>query len=128
MSSDAIIEGLKQGNTIELGVLQNLKEGLNTVVDGMINECLNRSDGLSELTEKLKLVETLVFELSIITDWCVRIVPLLPTRLRLPRQIRNHFSSTASSEVFATAIPLTRTTYQNSSTNSRKSVQIAWQK
>ena len=56
MSSDAIIEGLKQGNAIELGVLQNMKEGLNTVVDGMINECLSRSDGLSELTEKLKLV------------------------------------------------------------------------
>ncbi|KAI4619867.1 hypothetical protein J4E83_005724 [Alternaria metachromatica] len=55
MSSDTIIEGLKQGNGVELGVLQNLKEGLNTVVDGMINQCLSRSDGLAELTENLSL-------------------------------------------------------------------------
>ncbi|KAI4698256.1 uncharacterized protein J4E84_001392 [Alternaria hordeiaustralica] len=55
MSSDAIIEGLKQGNTVELDVLQNMKEGLNSVVDKMISECLSRNDGLSELTEKLSL-------------------------------------------------------------------------
>ena len=67
MSSDAIIKGLKQGNGVELGVLQNLKEGLNTVVDGMINDCLNRSDGLSELTETLKLVRLMVFQLPAIT-------------------------------------------------------------
>ena len=64
MSSDAIIEGLKQGNGVELGVLQNLKEGLNTVVDGMINECLSRSDGLTELTEKLSLVSDIILNLS----------------------------------------------------------------
>lgn len=46
MSSDAIIEGLKQGNAVELGVLQNMKEGLNGVVDGMISECSSRRDGL----------------------------------------------------------------------------------
>ena len=60
MSSDTIIEGLKQGNAIELGVLKDMKEGLNTVVDGMINECLDRSDGLAELAEKLQLVRVVI--------------------------------------------------------------------
>jgi hypothetical protein len=60
MSPNAIIEGLKQGNAIELGVLKDMKEGMNAVVDGMINECLNRSDGLSDLTEKLHLVRVVL--------------------------------------------------------------------
>jgi len=64
MSSDAIIEGLKQGNTVELDVLQNMKEGLNSVVDKMISECLSRNDGLSELTEKLSLVSAIVLSFS----------------------------------------------------------------
>ena len=67
MSSDTIIEGLKQGNAIELGVLQNMKEGFNTVVDGMIDQCLSRSDGIAELTESLKLVRLMVFQLPTIT-------------------------------------------------------------
>lgn len=58
MSSDAIIAGLKQGNAIELGVLKDMKEGFVALADGMINECLNRSDGLDELTDKLQLVHT----------------------------------------------------------------------
>jgi hypothetical protein len=64
MSSNAIIEGLKQGNAIELGVLKDMKEGFVKVVDGMINECLNRSDGLSELMEKLQIVRSSISKLA----------------------------------------------------------------
>jgi hypothetical protein len=65
MSPNAIIEGLKQGNAIELGVLKDMKEGMNAVVDGMINECLNRSDGLSDLMEKLQLVRVALSDFPI---------------------------------------------------------------
>jgi hypothetical protein len=64
MSPNAIIEDLKQGNAIELGVLKEMKEGLGTVVEATIKECLNRSDGLSELAEKLQLVWVLILKLA----------------------------------------------------------------
>jgi len=64
MSSDAIIEGLKQGNAIELGVLKDMKEGFIALADGMIDECLSRSDGLTELTETLSLVSAIILNLS----------------------------------------------------------------
>jgi hypothetical protein len=37
MSSNAIVQGLKQGNAIELAVLRGIEEGMVVVVDGMIN-------------------------------------------------------------------------------------------
>ncbi|KAG9192804.1 hypothetical protein G6011_11538 [Alternaria panax] len=55
MSSKAVIESLKQGNAVEMGMLQELKDGASSFFDGILNECFNRSDILSELTEKLQL-------------------------------------------------------------------------
>jgi hypothetical protein len=54
--SDSLIEGLKQGNTVEMELVKKLKEGLDFIVDGMQRECLNRSDALSELREELREV------------------------------------------------------------------------
>ncbi|KAI4921883.1 hypothetical protein J4E90_000311 [Alternaria incomplexa] len=68
MSSDAIIAGLKQGNAIELGVLKDMKEGFVALADGMINECLNRSDGLDELTDKLQLEPTATTATTLTAD------------------------------------------------------------
>jgi hypothetical protein len=56
MASNAIIEGLKQGNALELELVKKLKEGLGFVVDGMEKECYNRADALSELREELREV------------------------------------------------------------------------
>lgn len=53
---DAVIEALKQGNAIELEPVKKLKEGLNSVTDGLEKECYNRSDAFSELRENLKTV------------------------------------------------------------------------
>jgi len=52
--------GLKQGNAMEMATIEEVKAGMNSVLDGMLRECFNRSDGLTELTEKLRLVLTLV--------------------------------------------------------------------
>ena len=56
MSSDAIIAGLKQGNAIEMASLEEVKEGMSSVIDGLLKECYNRSDALSDLMEKVQLV------------------------------------------------------------------------
>ena len=56
MSSDAIIAGLKQGNAIEMASLEEVKEGMSSVIDGLLKECYNRSDALSDLMEKVSLV------------------------------------------------------------------------
>ncbi|KAI4626193.1 uncharacterized protein J4E87_004693 [Alternaria ethzedia] len=55
MSSDAIIAGLKQGNAIEMASLEEVKEGMSSVIDGLLKECYNRSDALSDLMEKVQL-------------------------------------------------------------------------
>jgi hypothetical protein len=51
-----IVEGPKQDNAVKLDVLKDMKERLNTMVNGMINEHSDRSSELSELIEKLRLV------------------------------------------------------------------------
>lgn len=56
MSLDTILEGLKQGNALELRFIKQLKDGLSFVAEGMQNECYNRSDALSEISDKLKSV------------------------------------------------------------------------
>jgi len=43
----------KVATRIELDVLKDMNEGLITVLDRMINDCLNRSDGLAELMESM---------------------------------------------------------------------------
>jgi len=58
MSSDAIIKGLKQGNALEMASLEEVKEGMSSVIDGLLKECYNRSDALSDLMEKVQLVRT----------------------------------------------------------------------
>ncbi|KAH6858934.1 hypothetical protein BKA58DRAFT_444115 [Alternaria rosae] len=55
MSSDAIIKGLKQGNAIEMATIEEVKGGMTSVLDGMLRECYNRSDALSDLMEKVQL-------------------------------------------------------------------------
>ncbi|RYN83414.1 hypothetical protein AA0117_g1571 [Alternaria alternata] len=52
-----IVEGPKQDNAVKLDVLKDMKERLNTMVNGMINEHSDRSSELSELIEKLRLDE-----------------------------------------------------------------------
>ncbi|KAF2133129.1 hypothetical protein P153DRAFT_392984 [Dothidotthia symphoricarpi CBS 119687] len=54
MHPDRIMEGLKQGNSIELELVEKLREGLGLIADGMRTECLNRSDALRELREELE--------------------------------------------------------------------------
>jgi hypothetical protein len=61
---DTLIEGLKQGNAIEIEFIKKLKEGLDFVADGMQTECFSRSDALSELIKedgrgRVQLVPTL---------------------------------------------------------------------
>jgi len=63
MSSDAIIEGLKQGNAMEMATIEEVKAGMTSVLDGMLRECFKRSDGLTELTEKLQLVRSIILSL-----------------------------------------------------------------
>ncbi|KAI4943474.1 hypothetical protein J4E91_009384 [Alternaria rosae] len=55
MSSDAIIKGLKQGNAIEMATIEEVKGGMTSVLDGMLRECYNRSDALSDIMEKVQL-------------------------------------------------------------------------
>jgi hypothetical protein len=56
MSSAQIIEGLKQGNALEMELVKKLKEGLDFITTGMQTECSNRSDALSKLKETLAKV------------------------------------------------------------------------
>jgi hypothetical protein len=56
MPPDRIIEGLKQGNAVELELVKKLKEGLDLIADGLQRECYNRSDALSELRESIPRV------------------------------------------------------------------------
>jgi hypothetical protein len=100
MSPNAIIEGLKQGNAIELGVLRDVKEGMNAVVDGMINECLNRSDGLSDLMEKVRLVRVALSDVPLnleltLNSRRIRARPQLNRKFSLPKSSRT-LSKTAS--------------------------------
>jgi hypothetical protein len=44
---------LKQGNALELELIEQLKDGLDFIVEGMRKECYNRSDALSNVQEKL---------------------------------------------------------------------------
>ncbi|KAH4038698.1 hypothetical protein HBI52_077580 [Parastagonospora nodorum] len=52
-----IIEGLKQGNAVELELVKKMKEGLDSVTEGLMLECYNRSDALSELRESLPTID-----------------------------------------------------------------------
>jgi hypothetical protein len=56
MSSAQIIEGLKQGNALEMELVKKLREGLDAITTGMQKECANRSDALSKLKESLAKV------------------------------------------------------------------------
>lgn len=59
-SLDSILEGLKQGNSLELEFIKRLKEGFDFIADGMEKECYSRSDALSEAREKLEKVGALL--------------------------------------------------------------------
>ncbi|KAH4967455.1 hypothetical protein HBI31_040590 [Parastagonospora nodorum] len=54
MSLDTILEGPKQGNSLELEFIKQLKESLSFVAEGMQNECYNRSGALSNAIGKLE--------------------------------------------------------------------------
>ncbi|CAO2648130.1 Nn.00g090520.m01.CDS01 [Neocucurbitaria sp. VM-36] len=54
MSLDSILEGLKQGNALEMEFIKQLKEGLDFITDGMQSECFKRSDALSDAKERLE--------------------------------------------------------------------------
>lgn len=58
MPHDTIIEGLKQGNAVELELVTKMKEGLDLVTEGLMRECHNRSDALSELRERFQTVRS----------------------------------------------------------------------
>jgi hypothetical protein len=53
---EGLLAGLSQGNALELEFIDQLKEGLDSIAEGMRNECYNRSDALSEVREKLEVV------------------------------------------------------------------------
>jgi hypothetical protein len=53
---DSLIEGLKQGNALEIEFIKKLKEGLDFIANGMQAECYNRGDALSELRKRLDSV------------------------------------------------------------------------
>jgi len=43
---------------MEMATIEEVKAGMNSLLGGMLRECFNRSDGLTELTENLQLVRT----------------------------------------------------------------------
>jgi hypothetical protein len=57
-SLDSIIEGLKQGNALELEFIKKLREGLDFIADNMQKECYNRSDAFSEAHQMLAKVSS----------------------------------------------------------------------
>lgn len=48
MPPGTIIEGLKQGNAVELELVKKMEEELKFITDGLKRECYNRIDALSE--------------------------------------------------------------------------------
>jgi hypothetical protein len=62
MPSDGIISALKQGNALELEFVKRLKEGLETIADGMQTECYKRGDALEDLRESLEVHTMKLFE------------------------------------------------------------------
>jgi hypothetical protein len=56
MSPVATIQGLKEGNAVEEDMIKLLKEGLNTIADGMLQECRKRNATLEDLKEDLEKV------------------------------------------------------------------------
>ncbi|KAF1942768.1 hypothetical protein EJ02DRAFT_465582 [Clathrospora elynae] len=54
MSLNDTIEGLEESNAIEMKFVKNFKAGLNSIADGMMEECLNRKGVLKELKDKLQ--------------------------------------------------------------------------
>jgi hypothetical protein len=55
-SIESLLEGLLQGNALEMEIIKKLKDGLDLIADNMQSECYTRSDALSELREKLAIV------------------------------------------------------------------------
>lgn len=55
-STAAIIEGIKQGNTLELQLIKQMRDGLDMIAEGMQRECYNRNDACDELSESMKSV------------------------------------------------------------------------
>jgi hypothetical protein len=55
-SIESLLEGLLQGNALEMEIIKKLKDGLDLIADNMKSECYTRSDALSELREKLAIV------------------------------------------------------------------------
>jgi|SRR5690242_10432883 len=53
MSINALIEQLKQGDTSDGVFLDDLRTGLNTIIDGMQDTRYKRTDTLSELEERM---------------------------------------------------------------------------
>lgn len=55
-SAAAILEGLHQGNALELQTFEAIKEGLVSLISGLQDEGRNRGDTLDELTENFGVV------------------------------------------------------------------------
>ncbi|KAF2024177.1 hypothetical protein EK21DRAFT_118048 [Setomelanomma holmii] len=75
-SIDAILEGLKQGNALEMDFIKQLKNGLDIITDGMQRECYSRSDALSEVRENLE-AERANSESSITAEQIEKIADML---------------------------------------------------
>jgi hypothetical protein len=56
MSPVTTIQGLKAGNAVEEDMIKLLKDGLNTIADGMLQECRKRNAVLGDLEEDLEKV------------------------------------------------------------------------
>lgn len=55
-STAAIVEGLKQGNAIELQLVKQLQSELETIAAGLRREGYKKSDALDELSENVAVV------------------------------------------------------------------------
>ncbi|KAI4608766.1 hypothetical protein J4E80_008971 [Alternaria sp. BMP 0032] len=82
MSSDAIIAGLKQGNAMEMATIDEVKAGMNSVLDGMLRECFNRSDGLTELTENLQLESSSAAARTMTAEQKTRLTKVIENAIR----------------------------------------------
>ena len=91
---------------MEMATIEEVKAGMNSVLDGMLGECFNRSDGLSELMGKLQLVRSVASDILTNIELTLMRRKLQARRRRTLRRIRELISrrpsktlSTAASEL-----------------------------
>lgn len=63
---DSLLAGLKQGNALELELIEQLKDCLDFIAERMRKECYDRSDALSDVQEELgyEVIACLLREIS----------------------------------------------------------------